>query len=263
MNFKDSEELIQEQLDKEEEEHNKTIEELSHKEDSNTTESLFRKLGWPGHFEYQWILASSNILGNDVKIYYYIELKGGSITNAIIVKFGVVSITIGNTKRTSNKMLNGKERYDDKEVAKLPFGFSGISFSFKLGVNFDYSVDNSFNEFLISYYGEIYAKAGIDIGIQNVASVEAGFKGTFLRADFFNSIIKDMEKDCYYIQKHHLKRLPESFLFMLLILLPLYLDFVYLSLNSFLGLYSVKDLIFLSFLISLVFISNPFYFSLI
>jgi hypothetical protein len=205
LNFRDSEELLQEQIDKEAEEQNKTIEELLHKEDSNTIESRFRNLGWPGHFEYQWPLVSTNILGNEVKIYYYIELKGGSVMNAIIVKFGTISITIGNSRGTSNKMLNGKEHYDDKEVAKIPFGFPYVTFSFKLGANFDYSVDYSYGVFLISLNGEIYAKAGVDFGIQNVASLEVGVKGSFLRADFTNYIVKNMDEDSNYIQRTSIK----------------------------------------------------------
>ena len=186
-NFMDSEELIKSILEKETEEQNRKAEEA--KEDAPITEQQLRQLKWEGSFGWDWVIASTNILGQTISITYSISLKDGKVKNSLTLKVGSLNIPLGNTGGVSSDKKGGKQDGGEKEIARVPV-ITGVTIGLKLGGSLGFDVTFTNNIFTISLNGKVYAKAELTIGIDDIASIKAGVTGDLINLTFSCSIKK-------------------------------------------------------------------------
>ena len=66
-----------------------------------------------------------------------------------------------------------------------------MQISLKLGSSLDYGFGLiESNKIIVDLDGSLFAKAGIEFGIGNIAKIEAGIKGDFISLDFSTTIKK-------------------------------------------------------------------------
>ena len=190
--------LKEKKKEKEEKEENQ-----KNNEDLDNSKQL-RNLEFEGSFSYKWNLVAANILGQDVSIKYEIGLKGGSLKNRLILSCGQLEIPIGNSGTSSNK----KESIDagDKTLFTVPFPGTPIpvSFSFKVGGTIGYTVDLNVpsREFTISLSGSLVAKAELGAGVEGVAKIAVGAKGTLISIKAYSKITQTTDSYNYQGKIH-------------------------------------------------------------
>ena len=190
--------LKEQKKEKEEKEENQ-----KNNEDLDNSKQL-RNLEFEGSFSYKWNLVAANILGQDVSIKYEIGLKGGSLKNRLILSCGQLQIPIGNSGTSSNK----KESIDagDKTLFTVPFPGTPIpvSFSFKVGGTIGYTVDLNVpsREFTISLSGSLVAKAELGAGVEKVAKIAVGAKGTLISIKAYSKITQTSDSYNYQGKIH-------------------------------------------------------------
>ena len=206
LKFIKSDDLMESLVKKEqEEENNAEQEEISNevKDEENATpialesdsnSKQLRKLAtWEGSFSYSWTLASSNILGKTVTLKYEIKLSGGSLTNTVSVSCGSVSFSLGNTGTKSDKKQPSKGT-GDKTLFTVPFPGTPVpvKFKFKLNGSIGYSVGYAIKTktFSVTLTGTLSAKAELAAGVEKVAEISVGAKGTILSISTTSSITK-------------------------------------------------------------------------
>ena len=187
------ESLLLKEQKKEKEENQKNNEDLDNSKQ-------LRNLDFEGSFNYRWNLLAANILGRDVSIRYEIDLRGGILKNRLILSCGQLEIPIGNSGTSSNK----KESIDagDKTLFTVPFPGTPIpvSFSFKVSgtVGFVVDLNPQSREFTISLSGSLTAKAELGAGVEGVAKIDVGAKGTLISIKAYNLITQTSDS---YIQQ--------------------------------------------------------------
>ena len=195
LNFIDSEELIQSKIEKEIEAQNNLSQSAFMEDTSETDDSLGdlqrRKL-WEGEFDFNWPVLNSNILGQAVKIGYFVELDDGKIKNYLRIEVGCCSsISFGNERGLNYNKKDNSENKDGVPVGKIPLGTLFISLTIKLGSSLAFGVVFDKNDiFRIQLEGRLYISAGVEFGVQNVASIEAGVRGDFVNVVFSTAIRK-------------------------------------------------------------------------
>ena len=187
LHLMESEELIQSIVDKETEEQNKKAEEA--KEDAPITEQELRKLKWEGSFGWDWVIASTNILGQSISITYSISLKDGKVKNSLTLTIGRLNIPLGNKDGVSSDKKGGKQEGGEKEIATIPIVL-GVKLGVKLGGSLGFDVTYANSIFTIKLNGRVYAKAEVTIGIDNIADIKAGVTGDLINLTFSCSIKK-------------------------------------------------------------------------
>jgi hypothetical protein len=183
----DGETLIVTKMEQEREEQNKEVEKQV-EEDSNISSHELRNLGWDGSFGWDWELASSNILGQSVKVVYSISLKSGSVKNKIVLKFNNYELPLGNKDGASSNKSQGKKEAGEKEVGRIALAGPAVTLSVKIGGKLSFDVNYASSVFTLKLNGEVYAKAGVCLGLKNVAEIEVGVKGTLITCDFITKI---------------------------------------------------------------------------
>jgi hypothetical protein len=206
LKFIKSDDLMESLVKKEQEEvNNAEQEEISNevKDEENATpialesdsnSKQLRKLAtWEGSFSYSWTLASSNILGKTVTLKYEIKLSGGSLKNTVSVSCGSVSFSLGNTGTKSDKKQASKGT-GDKTLFTVPFPGTPVpvQFKFKLNGSIGYSVGyaTKTKTFSVTLTGTLSAKAELAAGVEKVAEISVGAKGTILSISTTSSITK-------------------------------------------------------------------------
>ena len=183
----DGETLIVTKMEQEREEQNKEVEKQV-EEDATISPNELRKLGWDGSFGWDWELASSNILGQSVKVVYSISLKSGSVKNKIVLKFNNYELPLGNKDGASSNKSQGKKEAGEKEVGRIALAGPAVTLSVKIGGKLSFDVNYASSVFTLKLNGEVYAKAGVCLGLKNVAEIEVGVKGTLITCDFITKI---------------------------------------------------------------------------
>jgi len=183
----DGETLIVTKMEQEREEQNKEVEKQV-EEDANISPHELRNLGWDGSFGWDWELASSNILGQSVKVVYSISLKSGSVKNKIVLKFNNYELPLGNKDGTSSNKSQDKKEAGEKEVGRIALAGPAVTLSVKIGGKLSFDVNYASSVFTLKLNGEVYAKAGVCLGLKNVAEIEVGVKGTLITCDFITKI---------------------------------------------------------------------------
>ena len=100
----DGEKLIESIMEKEKEEQKKLVEETA--EEVPVTPNQLRNLGWDGKFGWDWQIASSNILGQTVKVIYSISLASGKVKNVLKLVFNSFEVPLGNKDGTSTDKIS-------------------------------------------------------------------------------------------------------------------------------------------------------------
>ena len=77
------------------------------------------------------------------------------------------------------------------------------SLNLKLGASFDFGVNLNGSIFNVDFSGSLYLRAAVEFGIDNVAKIEAGVKGEFIKVTFVTSFKKNLLT--YIIDKVSLK----------------------------------------------------------
>jgi len=162
--------------------------------ESDSDSKQLRKLGtWEGAFSYSWTLATSNILGKTITLKYEVKLSGGSLKNVVSVSCGSVSFSLGNTGTKSDKKQPSKGT-GDKTIFTIPFPGTPVpvKFRFKLNGSIGYSVGyaTKTKTFSVSLTGTLSAKAELTAGVEKVAEISVGAKGTILSITTTSSITK-------------------------------------------------------------------------
>ena len=211
----ESEKLIQEKTLKEIEEQNNNTD-LNENEtlidttiiNENKTEKNLRlrnlKDIWDNYFSYNWEVTRTNILGQRTYIYYYVGLYYGRITNYLEIRFGSLNIKMGNLNGLYKNKKIGYEKSKDMPLSKIPLGCLPVFLTIKVGGSLDFSVYPNTETFKIELGGSIYMKAALEFGIGNVASVEAGIRGDFIRVTFSTTFRKNYD-DSFYKDKISLR----------------------------------------------------------
>ena len=216
LEFMEAGELLNSILEKEKEELDKNINDIIQEElnqtlngtlgESNISNYQLRNLGWDGSFGWEWKIASANILGQEIDLIYSISLGGGEVDNSLKIDSDRFSISIGNVggvrSNTNKKKVKSKER----EVGRVPLGTVGISLSLKIGSSVNYGVEFKKNSFKITLSGEIYFTAGVCLGWDLFAKLEAGVKGTFVNLEFSNGI----EREGYRYYKKNVELIAKA-----------------------------------------------------
>ena len=98
---------------------------------------------------------------------------------------------MGNTGGANSDTSNKKADSNEKEVGRIPLDCVAVSLSVKIGGSLDFDVKFKNNVFTIKLGGSVYAKAGVVLGWDNVASIEVGVKGTLISVTFQTDIQKN------------------------------------------------------------------------
>jgi hypothetical protein len=184
----DGEKLIESIIEKEKEEQKKQVEETA--EEVPVTTNQLRNLGWDGKFGWDWQIASSNILGQTVKVVYSISLASGKVKNVLKLVFNSFEVPLGNKDGTSSNKSSPKKEAGEKEVGQIPLGSVAVTLSVKIGGKLSFDVNFANNLFTLKLGGEAYAKAGVVFGLKNVLEFDFGVKGTLISCDFTTKIKK-------------------------------------------------------------------------
>ena len=59
-----------------------------------------------------------------------------------------------------------------------------MKLSIKLGGGFDFGVNLDYDTFKVELSGSLFIKASVEFGIDNVAKIEAGVRGDFIKVSF-------------------------------------------------------------------------------
>ena len=191
LEFVEGGKLLNSLLEKEKKELNKKVNETDgteEEEKSPISEQQLRNLGWEGSFSYEWVIASSNILGQECDVLYSISLGGGEVENALILQFPYFSIFLGNTRGISSNSNKKKADTNEREIGRIPLASVAVTLSVNVGCSLNYKVSFSKDVFAITLDGSIYATAGVCLGWGKVASLEAGIKGNFISVEFTTEI---------------------------------------------------------------------------
>ena len=184
----DGEKLIESIIEKEKEEQKKQVEETA--EEVPVTPNQLRNLAWDGKFGWDWQIASSNILGQTVKVVYSISLASGKVKNVLKLVFNSFEVPLGNKDGTTTDKSSPKKEAGEKEVGQIPLGSVAVTLSVKIGGKLSFDVNFKNNIFTLKLGGEAYAKAGVVFGIKNVLEFDFGVKGTLISCDFTTKIKK-------------------------------------------------------------------------
>ena len=212
----ESEQLIKEKILKEieEEQNNTNLNESETLLDTtnineNTTEKNLRlrnlKDIWESYFSYTWEVTKTNILGQETYIYYYVGLNYGRIRNYLEVRFGSFTFKMGNLNGLYKNKKIGYEKDKDIPLAKIPLGCLHVTLTIKVGGSFDFSVYPNTDTFKIELGGSLYMKAALEFGIGNVASIEAGIRGDFIKVTFSTTFRKNWDSNSFYKDKISLR----------------------------------------------------------
>ena len=200
LEFIEAGELLNSILEKEKEELDKNVNEIIQEElnqtlnktigESNISNYQLRNLGWDGSFGWDWKIASANILGQEIDFIYSISLGGGEVENSLTIDSDRFSFSIGNVGGVSSNTKKKNVKSQEREVGRVPLGAVGISLSLKIGSSVGFAVEykKKTNTFKITFQGEVYATAGVCLGWDLFASLEAGVKGTFAKFEFTNDV---------------------------------------------------------------------------
>ena len=184
----DGEKLIESIIEKEKEEQKKLVEETA--EEVPVTPNQLRNLAWDGKFGWDWQIASSNILGQTVKVIYSISLASGKVKNVLKLVFNSFEVPLGNKDGTTTDKSSPKKEAGEKEVGQIPLGSVAVTLSVKIGGKLSFDVNFKNNIFTLKLGGEAYAKAGVVFGLKNVLEFDFGVKGTLISCDFTTKIKK-------------------------------------------------------------------------
>ena len=198
LEFVEGGKLLNSLLEKEKEELNKKANETEETEETDETEEeekspisekQLRNLGdWEGGFGYEWVIASTNILGQECDIFYSISLEDGELVNALNLNINdKYTISLGNTQGVSSNTKK-KANKNEIEIGKIPLGCVAVTLSVKVGCSLDFKINYKNNVFEITLEGSAYASAGVVLGWDKVASIEAGVKGKLLNVEFKTKI---------------------------------------------------------------------------
>ena len=107
------------------------------------------------------------------------ELGGGKITKGISVTVGSFSFKLGKDKDLSPHNKSGSDKNDGTPIAKIPLVVA-VTLTVKIGGSFSFGADLE-GDILSAYFtGSLLVKAGVEIGVSNVASIEAGVRGDLI-----------------------------------------------------------------------------------
>ena len=192
LNLIESEILIQAIIEKEFKDQNNYTQNIS-KSDTPISKRNLRNRNlngedlWENSLGFNWDILYSNILGQDLKISYFVDLSDGELTNGLIITFGLSTFKLGNQEGLNKDKKKGSEKQDDLPLAQIPLGSLPVKLSVKLGCSLDFDVDTITEVLKIDFSGSLFIKAAIEFGIGNVAKIEAGIKGDFISVNFFTS----------------------------------------------------------------------------
>ena len=203
LNFTDGEKLIKNIIEKEIEEQNKLNEKT--KEDIPKSESQLRDLSiYEGSFGYNWDIIRSNILGQEATINYFIGLDSFKLQNYLIIKVGSFTFKIGNEYGMNPNKRNGSTNTDGIPIAYIPLGALPVTLTVKIGASLEFGGYPDGDLLEIKLEGSLYIKAGLEFGLGNVASIEAGVKGDLIKVTFLTALRKNWELK-YYKERISLK----------------------------------------------------------
>ena len=205
----ESEELIQSIVNREIEEQRNLKQNLS-KSDTDISENKIRnrilkfKDNLESSFGFTWEIIQTNILGQETTIGYYVDPSiDGKISHGLLINFGWSTFKIENVFINLNKnSQKRKVRKNDLPLAKIPLGCLPVFLSLKLGGSFDTSATGSIETFKLDFTGSLFIKAGVEFGIEHVATIEAGVKGDFISVNFSTSFKKNLALSHYHINKY-------------------------------------------------------------
>ena len=194
LNFTDSEILIQTIIEKEKEKQNILNQTIS-SQDTQISESQLRNLGpkWEGSLSYYWEIIKSDILGQNANIGYFVELSGGQITKGLSVTVGSFTFKLGKGRDLNPNNKSGSDKNDGTPIAKIPLVGLAITLTVKIGGSFTYGANLENDILTVNFGGSILVKAGLEIGLGNVASIEAGVRGDLISVTFYTSFIKNWD----------------------------------------------------------------------
>ncbi len=205
LTFIESEKLIQTIMNKEIEEQKnlsqyQNITSLNTIENNNSIKRNLKEDILEGSLGFTRDILYTNILGQDASLKYRVCLDGGKLKNYLIFNFGWLSFEIGNVKGMDKTKKKGSDKRDELPLAKIPLGPLPVKLSLKLGSSIDFSFYAPENIIItLDCSGSLYVKAGLEFGLGNVATIEAGVKGDFITLKFFSSFKKNyyniFEKD--------------------------------------------------------------------
>lgn len=196
LNFIDSEKLIQIIIENETEKQNNLKESIS-SQDTQISESQLRNLegaiNWEGSFSFCWEIIKSNILGQDANIGYFVELGDGKITKGLSVTVGSFTFKIGKGRDLNPNNKSGSDKDDGTPIAKIPLVGLAVTLTVKIGGSFSYGADLEKDILSVQFSGSLLVKAGLEIGLGNVASIEAGARGDLITVTFSTSFKKNWD----------------------------------------------------------------------
>ncbi len=160
---------------------------------------------WSGVFYYRIDFIKTNVLGQNIEIYYEIGLSDGEIKNELNLDCSIVNLKIGNSGVTSNKNQK-KKKLGEIPLFKIPFPGCPIpiSFNFEITVDIGFSVgyDEKTDEFSISLNGELSANAEVEAGIKYIFKISVGANGVLIGVSATSKITRDL---AIYIPKHSIE----------------------------------------------------------
>ena len=93
--------------------------------------------------------------------------------------------SIGNERGLNPNKMNGSENKDGIPIGKIPLGCLFISLSIKLGGSFTFGVVfDKDHIFRIQFEGKLSLSAGVEFGIKDTATIEAGVRGDLMSVVF-------------------------------------------------------------------------------
>ena len=186
-------------------EENKTYIDFGTSETKGLLRDLQGRRLWEGEFDYNWEVMHTNILGQDAKIGYFVELADGKIKNFLRLEVGCYSYSIGNERGLNPNKKNGSENKDGIPIGKIPLGCLPIFLFIKLGGSFTFGVVFDKDDiFRIQFDGKLSLSVGVEFGINNAASVEVGARGDLISV-IFSTAIKKKRNLIYSMDRVHLK----------------------------------------------------------
>ena len=112
----------------------------------------------------------------------------------LTVSCETVSFSFGNTAGLSSNKNQPKKGTGDKVLFKVPFPGTPIPVKFALkaggSIGFDVKYDTSTKKFSVSLTGELYAKAELGAGVDGVAEIAVGAKGTLISITSTSTLTK-------------------------------------------------------------------------
>ena len=160
------------------------------RKNATDSQNLRNLVSWEGSFSYSRVLATANILGQEIELIYSMEFSDGQVVNTLTLESGNLVIYLGNTEGLY-RSDDDEKRIKDKTLFTIPFPGCPIPvrFSFKISgvVGYDVSINPYEKEIGAELYGAIEAIAAVSAGGWST-KVEGGARGTLISLSAETSI---------------------------------------------------------------------------